>query len=155
MNPVCSNACLRRRAGNALVEFALAFALIFPSLLGCVEFGFAFYQYQKLLSAVRSGAAYASRLTYTSHTEIPSPSFLRSVRNMVVYGDPDGGDVPLVPGLRPEDVVVEVEFEMGYPRWVTVGIGEYRSTSPIKTLQFRHKPRLRMPYLGRFDPMAG
>lgn len=139
--------------GNAVLEFALAFSLLVPLFTGCIEFGFAFYRYEKLLTAVRAGARYASRLTYDSASEAPTESYLTAVRNMVVYGNPEGTGSPIVPGLEPEDVIVEVEFELGYPRWVTVGVGQYQQDSIVKLLDFRNKPRLRMPYVGRFDPL--
>ena len=57
--------------GNTLVEFALSFSLLVPVFLGVYEFGYAFYVYNEMQTAVRSGARYASRRVYDSATSYP------------------------------------------------------------------------------------
>ncbi len=140
------------RRGNAMIEFALAFAMLFPVLAGTFQFGYAFYIYNTLETAVRAGARYASLRTYDSPSETPSDNYLSTVRNMVVYGDPNGGDTPVVPGLAPEHVTVDVTFVDGLPRKVTVGVDDYQANAVFRLLDFNTKPTVTMPYVGRFDP---
>lgn len=136
-----------------MIEFALAFVFLVPVFLGSYSFGHAFYVYNGLQSAVRGGARFASLQTYNSGTSTPSEAFAAAVRNVVVYGDPDGGTTPIAPGLTAEDVTVEVTFESGIPRWVTVGIASYQENAAVRMLDFNTKPRLTVTYTGRWDPL--
>ncbi len=65
---------LGRRAerGNAMIEFALSFGLLFAVFSGVFQFGYALYVYNSLESAVRAGARYASQRTYDSATAPPT-----------------------------------------------------------------------------------
>ena len=56
----------RKSGGNALIEFALAFGFLFPVLTGTFQFGYAFFVYNELQTAVREGARYAAFKTYDS-----------------------------------------------------------------------------------------
>jgi Flp pilus assembly protein TadG len=139
--------------GNAMVEFALSFAILVPVFLGTFEFGYAFYIYNQMQTATRGGARYASLCSYDSYNSTPSEAFLAAVQNMVVYGNPDGGEAPVVPGLAPEDVTLTVTFNSGVPEQVTVGIGDFQVDAVVQMLDFTAKPQVTMPYLGRFDPL--
>ncbi len=99
------------RSGSALIELTLAVPLLVSLFLGSFQFGYAFYLYNELTQAVRAGGRYASVRHYLSLTETPSADYALAVRNMVVYGHPAGGTVPVVPGLAPENVNVEMIFE--------------------------------------------
>ncbi len=142
------------KRGNAMIEFALSFAILVPVFLGTYEFGYAFYIYNEMQTAVRGGARYASLRTYDSATSTPSEAFVVAVQNMVVYGDPSGGAQPVVPGLAPENVTVTVSFESGIPRRVTVGINDFQANAVVDMLEFSTKPRVTVPYTGRFDPLS-
>jgi len=139
------------RRGNAVIEFALAFVVMVPLFLGTYEFGYAFYVYNSLQSAVRSGARYASVRSYDSSTPTPSTNYTLSVQNMVVYGDPNGGVNPVVPGLTPADVSVEMNFVAEVPRQVTVRIPSYETSSAVSMVEFTSKPHLAVPFTGRYD----
>jgi len=141
------------RRGNAMVEFALSFALLFPVLAGAYQFGYAFFIYNEMQTAVRAGARYASLRTYNSATSTPAADYLAAVQNVVVYGSPAGGEQPVVPGLEPDNVTVTVAFESGVPRQVTVGIENYQVDAVFRLLDFDKKPHVTMPYVGRFDPL--
>lgn len=69
------------RSGSAILEFALSFVLIFPLLAGSFQFGYSFYVYNRMQTAVEGGARYASLRTYDSETATPSPAYLNAVRN--------------------------------------------------------------------------
>jgi len=141
------------RKGNAVIEFALAFVVLVPLFLGSYEFGYAFYMYNELQSAVRSGARYASLRTYDSNTETPSDAFTLAVQNTVVYGNPTGTGNPVVEGLAPEDVSVQMIFWNGRPWDVTVSIPEFETNAVVNVVDFAEKPRLTVSYSGRWDPV--
>ena len=48
------------RKGNAMLEFALATGILLPAFVGTFQFGYTFYVYNNLDTAVRGGARYAS-----------------------------------------------------------------------------------------------
>ena len=141
-----------RERGNAMVEFAIAFGLLFPVFAGCFQFGYALYIYNEMQTAVRAGARYASLRTYNSANSTPSSDYLAAVQNTIVYGDPSGGTTPIVPGLAPSNVTVGVVFDAGVPRQVTVAIENYRANAVVAMMDFATKPRVTVPYVGRFDP---
>ncbi|MCW5977886.1 MAG: pilus assembly protein [Bryobacteraceae bacterium] len=151
MTPATSHR--RRQRGNALIEFALSFSFLVPIFVGTYSFGYAFYVYDSLASAVRAGARFASLQTYNSPTTTPSAAYLTAVRNMVVYGDPAGGTTPVRAGLRPENVSVTMTFQNGVPREVAVAIQNFQINSVVDTIDLAQKPRFSVPYTGRFDPL--
>jgi len=138
--------------GGATIEFALSFALLFVVFTGVFQFGYAFYQYNALVSAVRGGARYASLRTYDSPTATPSADFLDAVRNMVVYGDPNGGSQRLVRGLTPETVTLTVTLDRNVPYEVTVGITNYQIDAVVASMTLNGKPKATFPYVGRYAP---
>ena len=138
------------KRGNAMVSFALSFAIIFPLISGSYQFGYAFYIYNEMQTAVRGGARYASLRTYDSASDLPSQEYEDAVRNMVVYGDPSGGTRPVVPQLALDQVSVTMSFERGTPRRVTVGIASYQEDAVFGLLDFRTKPEMTVNYVGRW-----
>jgi len=141
-----------RRRGNALIEFALAFPLIFLLMGGTFQFGYAFYVYNQLQNAVRSGARYASLRSYDSSTATPSAAYLTAVRNMTVYGAPEGGSKPVVSGLSPGAVGVQVTFSDGVPSVMTVAINQFETSVAVATMRWAGKPASSFRYQGRFAP---
>ena len=83
----------------------------------------------------------------------PSEAYINAVRNTVVYGDPNGGTLPVAPGLTPENVTITVTFDTGVPRDVTVGIMDFETNAVVNMLEFSTKPSITVPYVGRFDPI--
>ena len=93
-----------RQAGSALIELAGSMILLMTLLTGIFQTGYTFYTYENLVHAVRAGARYASLGVRGSSND---SEFATSVRNLVVYGDPQArGGKPIVPGLAPEQVEV-------------------------------------------------
>src|SRR5437899_6024109 len=90
---------LRCRRGNAMLEFALAAGILFPAFVGTFQFGYTFYIYNNLSTAVRGGARYASMQSYDSASSTPSDPFATAVKNVVVYGNSAGTGDPVVSGL--------------------------------------------------------
>lgn len=141
------------RRGNAIIEFALSFAVLFPVLAGAYQFGYAFFLYNEMQTAVRAGARYASLLTYNSATEVPVDDYAGAVQNMTVFGNPAGGAEPVVPALGPSNISVRVTFADGIPDAVTVGVVNYRQGAVFDVLDFNTKPHVTVPYVGRWDPI--
>jgi Flp pilus assembly protein TadG len=142
----------RGERGSVLIEFALSFGLLFSVFAGVFQFGFAFYVYNTLESAVRAGARYASLRTYDSATATPSSAYLTAVRNMVVYGNPAGGAQSVAPGLTPEKVTLTITMDHNVPALVTVGITNYTISAVVQSFTLTSKPRATFPYMGRFAP---
>jgi Flp pilus assembly protein TadG len=151
MSPEVSPTRRRRQAGNALIEFALAFGVLFPILTGTFQFGYAFFVYNELQNAVRQGARYAALKTYDSNSTTPSAAFLASVRNAVVYGDPAGGQIPVAKSLTPSNVNVTVTFTNGAPEMMTVSIQNYTLDAFLRTFTL-NRPSASFSYVGVYAP---
>lgn len=151
-----------RRRGNTLVEFAVSSGLLVALFTGTFQFGYAFYIYNNMITAVRDGARYASvaPMTKSSSSNSTPTAFRDAVRNMVVYGKASptltgsNVDSPLVPNLTVNNVDVVVTFQNvsgNYnPRQVQVRIINYNVDSVFRTFTFNGKPTLTMPYLGQY-----
>ena len=102
--------------GATLVEFSIAALVFLTVMFGVIEFGRALWVHNALADAARRGARYAS---------VHSSGDADKVRNIVVYGDEDGGQTPMIPNLTTGNVSVN------YSNWavnggtVTVSITEY------------------------------
>ena len=140
------------RRGNAMVEFALSFGLLFPVMAGVFQFGYSYYIYNLLETSVRSTARYAATRTYDSPNTTPSSNYLTGVKNMLVYGDPAGSGSAIVPGLTTAHVRVRVNFDSGIPDNVTVDVAGYTIDSVLGRITLNGKPAATFPYLGRWDP---
>ena len=143
----------RNQRGNTLVEFALCFSLLVPLFAGLFQFGYTFWVYNQLQSAVHAGSRYAANLTYDSPNAVPSAAYASAVRNAVVYGSPRGGATAIVPGLTPAHVRVEMIFAHNAPATVVVDIDGLPIASMFKTYTMTGKPRAAFPYLGRWAPV--
>ena len=138
--------------GNAMIEFALSFGLLFAVFSGVFQFGYALYVYNALESAVRAGVRYASLRTYDSATATPSSAYLTGVRNVVVYGNPAGGGQSVARGLTPAHVTLTVTFDHNVPALVAVGITNYTISAVVRSFTLTNKPNAAFPYMGRFAP---
>src|SRR5690242_12881656 len=108
----------RRRAedGNVMLEFAIGASMLVATFSGAFEFGYDFYRYDTLATAVSNGARYAALRPYDSSTTTPSSAFKTAVQNMVVYGDPSGtSTAPVTPGLTTSNVKLTVAFSSSTP----------------------------------------
>lgn len=87
----------RNERGATLVEFSIAATVFLVAMFGVIEFGRALWVHNALADAARRGARYAV---------LHSADDVNKVKNVVVYGDEDGGDKPLVPNLTTGNVSV-------------------------------------------------
>jgi Flp pilus assembly protein TadG len=141
-----------KRAGNALVEFALGATVLFYVFSGTFQYGYTFYQYNSLANAVTDGAHYAALRPYDSTTATPSSGYLTAVKNMVVYGNPAGGSTPLVPNLATSNVQVSATFANGVPSTVTVYVTAFSISAVFGSTTFTNKPSVTYAYQGIYAP---
>ena len=87
-----SNEC-----GATLVEYSIALLVFLTVMFAVIEFGRALWVHNALADAARRGARYAV---------LHSANDIADVKNVVVYGDPAGGDQPSVPNLTVDNVAV-------------------------------------------------
>jgi Flp pilus assembly protein TadG len=133
--------------GNAMLEFAIGFFVLWAMFSGVYQFGYAFYVYNALLASVNDAAQLGSKLGYD--TASPS-SYATSLRNMVVYGDETAGSTPIVPNLTTGNVVVTVNLDSaGMPNDVTVAINDYSINALFTSFSLSNKPRVTTGYYGQ------
>ena len=103
--------------GATLVEFSIAAMVFLLVMFGVIEFGRALWVHNALSDAARRGARYAV---------LHSADDAEKVKNVVVYGDEDGGDTPMVPNLTTDNVTVNYS-EFGLNKGtVSVSITDYQ-----------------------------
>jgi Flp pilus assembly protein TadG len=147
-----------RQRGHALIELALSASVMIACLAGTFQFGYTFYVYDELVSAVGNGARYAASRTYRAATPADLERGTQAIRNMVVYGNskPDPGAVPVTPNLKAENVqVVFVPGEDGGPvtiSAVSVTIVQYSVGAVFGVFRFDHRPVAEFPFVGRYAP---
>lgn len=142
----------KKSAGSALTEFAVSVPMIALAFAGCFQFGYYFFVYDRLEAAVRAGARYASIRNYNSSTSTPADSFSTAVKNMVVYGSPDGGTSPVVSGLTTSNVNLSVTFVNNMPSEMTVSITGVEIDTVFKKFTLSGKPVATFRYGGKLSP---
>ena len=146
----------RRERGHAMLELAMCSAVLVSCLAGTFQFGYTFYVYNQLVTAVGNGGRYAAMRTYRAATAGDIEKGRRAIRNMVVYGDPQASDgsEPIVAGLTPERVDVKwVTDPSGAPAAVDVDIVNFSLNAVFKTITFSGRPGVEFPYVGRYAPL--
>lgn len=141
--------------GHAMLELALSASVMMACLAGTFQFGYTFYIYDQLVSAVGNGARYAASRTYRSASPADLERSRTAIRNLVVYGDsrPAADAVSLTPGLKPENVQVAwVMDETGKPSAVDVTIVNYSVGAIFGAFKIDHRPFAEFPYIGRYAP---
>ncbi len=115
---------IRRKAnknerGSTLVEFAIGATVFLTVMFAVMEFGRALWVHNALSDAARRGARYAV---------VNSAADVNKVKNVVVYGDPDGGTKPLVDNLSAANVNVT---------YSNFGLSDGTATVKITNYQFQ------------------
>jgi len=82
--------CRDNQRGSTLVEFSIAATIFIIAMFAVVEFGRALWVHNALTDAARRGARYA-----TMHTQASSAE----VKNVVVYGNPEGSGQAMLNNL--------------------------------------------------------
>ena len=132
-----------------MIEFALASILMITLCGGIFQFGYSIFVYTSLISQVRSAARYAAAASYTSTTSTPAQAYSTAVKNVVVYGSPDASTgTPVVPGLTPSNVQIQMTMNGTTAREVTVRIVNYSVDALFGTITFNQKPSVTFVYNG-------
>ncbi len=144
---------MKRERGHAMLELAVSAGVMVSCLVGTFQFGYTFYAYNQLVTAVGDGARYAAQRTYRAATDQDVERGNAAIRNMVVYGDPQPapGSTPVLPKLTPAQV--EVRWELagdGVPLNVNVSIKGYTLDAIYRSYTFNERPSVRFPYVGKF-----
>jgi hypothetical protein len=144
-----------------MLELAMCAAVMVTFLAGTFQFGYTFYIYNQLVTAVGNGARYAAQRTYRASSNLDIERGRNAVRNMVVYGDaqPSPDATPQVSHLKPEQVSVEWVLPNGEvapngskPAAVRVAINGYALDAVFKSFSFDGRPAVEYPFVGRFAP---
>jgi len=164
----------RKQSGNVLIESALGLLILVSIFSGTFDFGFTFWQYNVLQTAINNGAHYAGQLAwdYCSTCTLRSAgdmttAYETAVRNEVVYGDPTGTLTrPVLTGLTTSYVTVTANNQTGslkVPTSITVTMGansngNYYTISSLWggqnfywkgiTMSLNGKPSLTYPFQG-------
>ena len=137
--------------GHAMLELAISAGVMVSCLVGTFQFGYTFYTYNQLVTAVGNGARYAAQRTDRAGSEDIERGNA-AIRNMVVYGDaqPAPDATPVVPKLTPSEV--EVRWELagdGTPLNVNVAIKGYTTDAIFRSFTFDGRPSVQFPYVGK------
>ena len=153
----------RSQSGNIMVEFAIGAGVLAAVFGGTFQFGYNFYRYNTLATAVSNGARYASLRHYDLATSggvcaTFSNAYATAVRNMVVYGDPTGAaTTPVSPGLTTDNVGISAVCtsniaNKGVPLTVTVYITNYTLNAIFGQITYNNKPQVTYAYEGVYSP---
>ena len=142
---------MKRERGHAMLELAISAGVMVSCLVGTFQFGYTFYTYNQLVTAVGNGARYAAQRTYLPGNENIEQG-KAAIRNMVVYGDaqPSPDAAPVVPKLTPAEV--EVRWDLagdGTPLNVNVAIKGYTTDAIFRSFAFDGRPSVQFPYVGK------
>lgn len=136
----------RGERGNAVIEFALGFSLLWACFAGVFQWGYSMYIYNGLETAVRNAAFVAAKADFNVTNGGTSVTTL--AKNMAVYGHPDGTGTPLLPNLTTQNISVSYVTNAGVPSSITVAITGYSVNTVFKTFNFTNKPSVTAPYSG-------
>lgn len=142
---------MKHERGHAMIELALSATVMVTCLAGTFQFGYTFYVYNQLVTAVGNGGRYAATRTLRAETDKAESA----IRNMVVYGNaqPAPDAQPVIPGFRTDQVEVRwVKDQSGAPTAVGVAIREFPVNAVFHTFTFTGRPGVEFPYVGRFAP---
>jgi len=138
-----------------MLELAVCAAVMVSFLAGTFQFGYTFYIYNQLVTAVGNGGRYAAQRTFRAATPQDTLRGNAAIRNMVVYGDPQpvADAAPVVPSLKPEQVEVRwVAAGPGAPKAIDVLIHGYTVNAVFRAFTFDGRPSVEFPYVGRYAP---
>ena len=137
--------------GNALLEFALGWSILWALFAGVYQFGYTFYVYNTVLTSVANAAELGSKMTYDTGN---SSQFTTALQNMVVYGSTTAGTTPIVPGLATSNVSVNVNPQGTIPTDVTITINNFTINALFTSFNFSGKPRATAVYMGQISCSA-
>lgn len=141
----------RRKAqrGNASVEFAMSFALLWSVVSGVYQLGHSLYVYNQLSVAMSNAARFAGR----DGIGAVKTTFSDRIKNVAVYGNPEGTGEAMVKGLSTSNIDVDIEEDTaGVPRNVTVSVNQFQVDGVFWSTNLVDKPYSTVKYAGRYQP---
>ena len=143
-----------------MIEFALSSLVLVAMFIATFQFGYAFFVYNRLQTAVRNGARYASVRTFRAADSTSITKFKTAVQQMVVYGNSAAvSGSAVVPGLTASNVTVKITDAGGndagiavMPDKVQVYVSSYTLDALFRTYSFTSKPYENFPYVGVWLP---
>lgn len=138
-----------------MLELAVSSTVLITCLAGTFQFGYTFYVYNQLVTAVGNGGRYAAMRTYRAASAPDIEKGAQAIRNMVVYGDahPLADAQPISSNLTPAQVDVRWVMDgTGTPSAVDVSIRDYKVDAVFTTFTFRGRPGVEFPYVGKYAP---
>ncbi len=139
-----------------MIELAVSAGVMVACLAGTIQFGYTFYIYNELVTAVGNGGRYAAMRTFRAAGSRDVEKGKAAIRNMVAYGDPRPAPdaLPQAANLKPEQVQVDwVMDESGVrPVAINVSIADYTVDAAFGMFRFTGKPAVEYPFVGRFAP---
>jgi len=130
-----------------MLEFAIGWSLLWLLFSGIYEFGYSFYVYNRLMTAVSNAVDLGSKIDYD--TAAPT-AYTTTLKNMVLYGDETAGTSPIVSGLAASNVTVTVTTDANsIPHDLTITITGYSINAFFNTITINGKPRATAKYFGQ------
>jgi Flp pilus assembly protein TadG len=146
---------MKRERGHAMLELAISSSVMMACLAGTFQFGYTFYVYNQLVTAVGNGGRYAAMRTYRGGKAGQTDKGAQAIRNMVVFGDaqPAPDAQPAVANLTTGQVDVHwVMDEKGAPTAVSVSIKSFDVNAVFRKFTFTGRPGVEFPFVGRYAP---
>ena len=138
-----------------MLELAVSAGVMVSCLSAAFQFGYTFYVYNQMVTAVGNGARYAAQRTYRAATVQDTERGNAAIRNLVVYGDsqPAPDAAPVVRNLKPEQVQIRWNLKKdGAPDAVDVSIRNYTVDAVFRSFTFDRRPLVEFPFVGRYAP---
>lgn len=107
----------KNERGATLVEFSIGVTIFLTAMFAVLEFGRVLWVHNALTDAARRGARYA-----TMHTQ----GNIDQVKNVVVYGNPEGTGQPMLTNLSTTNVTVNYDNFTLNNGTVSVSITSYQ-----------------------------
>lgn len=107
----------KNERGSTLVEFAIGVTVFVTAMFAVLEFGRALWVHNALSDAARRGARYAT---------LNSAGDIAEVKNVVVYGNPEGTGQPMLNNLSTANVEVTYNSFGLNDGTVSVSITDYK-----------------------------
>lgn len=134
------------RKGSALLESALALAVLAPLAVVAGQYAWSFYQFQTLYSVVEETARFGASASLRDGEE----AWREIVRQFALCGAPSPCTHPRVESMRPDNVQVELLRPTGAAASVRVSIQGFNVATPGGSKQFDGNPSAQFP---RIEPV--
>lgn len=133
----------KRRRGSALLESALALAVLTPLAAMAAGYAWSFYQFQSLQAVVEESARFGASASLRDGEE----AWKAQVRQFAVCGSLEPCARPQVDGLEPENIRVELVRANGQRAAVRVAIQSFAVGIPGGSKAFDGTPSAQFPRL--------